>query len=268
MGMLVLFLELFFTYKIQEFVIIKPVFDTFDMSSKGAKIDNFLEKQTKNALKKFYDITKKDKSVSNDSKSPMDTSKLGGNFFKSNNNPLEFQSLENFISEDSYNTINVPGIFDYSVFFNQKKKVSKTEDLEWNKMESKQKNEMLKLLLMAQNNYSGRDEPSLIEKIGYNLPGLRTLVYNFQNSVVISFKGTSIELGGATTENDKLNVILMFSCCNNKYSFLESCLTSAGCSFSCMKLVDKDVGYFKHAEKIFKRVKDKYKKPVILTGHS
>ncbi|KAF7680923.1 putative lipase ATG15 [Astathelohania contejeani] len=108
--------------------------------------------------------------------------------------------------------------------------------------------------------------------------GLSGKVYKFDKNVIIAFKGTSLSLYGwnwsKTSENDKINDTLMFTCCNTSKGIIpwqssENCFNGIECNEECVLALLKEYGYVYQAETIVREALKKYKGyNIILTGHS
>ena len=57
-------------------------------------------------------------------------------------------------------------------------------------------NKLLKFIEMADHAYYGRDLDTLLSKFGYDKDGLRVKVFEYEDDMVIAFKGTTLSFLG------------------------------------------------------------------------
>lgn len=149
---------------------------------------------------------------------------------------------------------------------------------------------ILALAMMTNNAYSPADNSSewydlgtpwnVSESFGWESDGIRGHVFSNDDEsiLIVSIKGTSAGLlggGGSTTDKDKINDNLLFSCCcarisrawspvcdcyqNNEYICENQCLESH---------IKNRTFYYDHALEIYKDVADRHPNATIwMTGH-
>lgn len=119
---------------------------------------------------------------------------------------------------------------------------------------------ILGFMKMSESAYNDEDDESII-KIGYGGDGLRAKIFEYDNTIVVAFKGTTPSImgikEGATSKKDKEFDQVMYSLCNT-----EECVIKKIQTFH-------QIGYFDTADEIIKSLKQKNpNKKIILTGHS
>ncbi|KAJ8655149.1 hypothetical protein O0I10_009184 [Lichtheimia ornata] len=157
--------------------------------------------------------------------------------------------------------------------------------------DTKHRPTILALAMMTNNAYSPADNSTewydlgtpwnVSESFGWESDGIRGHVFSNEDEsiLIVSIKGTSAGLlggGGSTTDKDKINDNLLFSCCcarisrawspvcdcyqNNEYICENQCLESH---------IKNRTFYYDHALEIYKDVADRHPNATIwVTGHS
>lgn len=122
------------------------------------------------------------------------------------------------------------------------------------------------------------DDYKLRDDFGFNNDGVRAHFYvSDDNSTgVIAFKGTSFEflgIGGETSENDKLNDNMLFSCCCSMVdrSQCGCIINKTMCSQNCLEksLITYEPNYYRDSIDIYKYITSRFNiTNYYVTGHS
>lgn len=109
----------------------------------------------------------------------------------------------------------------------------------------------------------------LTKSLGYDNVGFRGYVFENKTHQVIAIKGTNPSFygigGGESSELDKYNDNLMFSCCCAHSSICSCNVNSSTCDFGCVRRNTRESYYNKLLKVVKSELSDK---STILTGHS
>lgn len=120
---------------------------------------------------------------------------------------------------------------------------------------------LLEFVEMANNAYYDHDLDTMLSKFGYDKDGLRIKVFEYDEFVVMAFKGTTLSLGmtRGTSKKDKSLDKILYSKCDEDD---EDCKEQKRRAFS-------GIGYFEDAVEILNIVRFiNDEENIILTGHS